>query len=73
MIAKLQQLHMTSDKAYLASAGSIALSIGVWLLHRDEDAAHAERFGIFVGLWAPMFAILGNVLQAQERAAGVTS
>jgi hypothetical protein len=26
MIAKLHQLHMTSDKAYLASAGSIALS-----------------------------------------------
>jgi hypothetical protein len=73
MIAKLHQLHITSDIAYLASVSSIVLSIGVWLLHRDEDAAHAERFGIFVGLWAPTFAILGNVLQAQERAAGVTS
>jgi hypothetical protein len=73
MIAKLHQLHMTSDMAYLAAASSIALSIAVWLLHRDEDAAHAERFGIFVGLWAPTLAILGNVLEAQERAATVPS
>ena len=42
---------------------SIVLSIGIWwFLDRDtpEAAAHAERFGIFVGLWAPTLLILSN-------------
>lgn len=42
---------------------SIVLSIGIWwFLDREtpEAAAHAERFGIFVGLWAPTLLILSN-------------
>lgn len=42
---------------------SIILSIGIWwLLNSDdpEQKAHAERFGIFVGLWAPTLLILSN-------------
>jgi hypothetical protein len=34
---------------------SIGASIGIWFLYKSEEAAHAERFGIFVGLWAPTF------------------
>ena len=40
---------------------SIIGSIGIWFLTKGdtvESIAHAERFGIFVGLWAPtLFAI----------------
>lgn len=42
---------------------SVILSIAIWwFLDRDtpEAAAHAERFGIFVGLWAPTLLILSN-------------
>jgi len=42
---------------------SIFLSIAIWWLMRGETAeeiAHAERFGIFVGLWAPTLLILSN-------------
>lgn len=42
---------------------SIALSIGIWWFLNGEDAeqkAHAERFGIFAGLWAPTLLILSN-------------
>ena len=42
---------------------SIILSIGIWwLLNSDdpEQKAHAERFGIFVGLWSPTLLILSN-------------
>jgi len=42
---------------------SIFLSIAIWWLLRGETAeeiAHAERFGIFVGLWAPTLLILSN-------------
>lgn len=42
---------------------SILLSIGSWWFTMGDDptdAAHAERFGIFVGLWAPTLLILSN-------------
>ncbi len=42
---------------------SIILSVAIWwfLLGDDpQQAAHAERFGIFVGLWAPTLLILSN-------------
>ena len=44
---------------------SIVLSIAIWWLKLGdapdaEARAHAERFGIFVGLWAPTLLILSN-------------
>jgi hypothetical protein len=42
---------------------SIAGSIAIWYLtggQTSEAQAHGERFGIFVGLWAPTFMILSN-------------
>jgi hypothetical protein len=43
---------------------SILLSIWIWwFLNGDspEEQAHAERFGIFIGLWAPTLLILSNL------------
>ncbi|MBB5235466.1 hypothetical protein [Deinococcus budaensis] len=49
----------------IAGAASILGSIAIWASqggrgHSAEDRAHGERFGIFVGLWAPTFFILAN-------------
>jgi len=41
-----------SNFCFIASLVSVACSIAVWCLSGD-DPAHSERFGIFVGLWAP--------------------
>ncbi|MEQ1850562.1 MAG: hypothetical protein ABMA01_03120 [Chthoniobacteraceae bacterium] len=52
-----------STFCFLAGLTSIILSIGVWwFLDRDtpDAIAHAERFGIFIGLWAPTLLILSN-------------
>ena len=52
-----------SNISFLAGLASILGSIGIWwyLDHSTPDAqAHAERFGIFVGLWAPTLLILSN-------------
>lgn len=43
-----------------ASMASVAGSIAVWSLTGESDPAHAERFGIFVGLWAPTLMGLSN-------------
>ena len=56
----------TLSLACVALGGaSIVASIATWASARGETAeatAHAERFGIFVGLWAPTFLILGDYL-----------
>ncbi len=66
MIDKLEQWGITSPVAYAASFASIALSIMIWFLKRGDDRANAERFGIFVGLWAPTLLGIGKILEDRE-------
>ncbi len=58
--------------ACVAFAGaSIVGSIAIWATTRGrtaEERAHAERFGIFVGLWAPTFLGLAEQLRRVGRA-----
>jgi hypothetical protein len=60
---KKEQLVILSKACFVLGFVSIIGSILVWLFTGDADLeskAHAERFGIFVGLWAPTFFILSN-------------
>ena len=41
---------------------SVTASIAIWFLAKEPDLAHGERFGIFVGLWAPTFFALSSRL-----------
>jgi len=54
-------LRLWSDLCFIGGFASIIGSIVAWGFKKgtDEDAK-AERFGIFVGLWAPTFFILSN-------------
>ncbi len=55
-----------STACVLLGGASIVGSIATWASARGEtveERAHAERFGIFVGLWAPTFLILGDYLR----------
>ena len=52
-----------SSLCFLAGFASIIGSIFIWYMAKGdapESLAHAERFGIFVGLWAPTFFILSS-------------
>ncbi len=58
----------------IAGFASIAASIYIWATQggqasNPDEKAHGERFGIFVGLWAPTFFILANRLElaAQDQ------
>jgi len=68
MIKSLRGLGLTSDSMYLATFASIVGSIAIWFLtnRESEDRSHAERFGIFVGLWAPTFWAMGNAMKESE-------
>ena len=59
----INQLKFLSFVCLVLGFLSIAASIAIWYLTGGNTAvtqAHAERFGIFVGLWAPTFMILSN-------------
>ena len=60
---KPNQLKPLSNLCFILGFASILASIAIWYLTggtEPESKAHAERFGIFVGLWAPTFFILSN-------------
>ena len=63
IISTLRKWKLTSDSLYVAGFVSIAASIVTWARAKATGKeAHAERFGLFVGLWAPTFMALGNAL-----------
>ncbi|AXI99349.1 hypothetical protein CYPRO_0061 [Cyclonatronum proteinivorum] len=58
----LEKLAHTSIGLGFASIG---LTIATWAKEKgksEQERAHAERFGNFVGLWAPTFFLLGIYL-----------
>ena len=52
--------RLLSTVCFIMGFVSILGSIGIWYFYLPEDRPHAERFGIFVGLWAPTFYILSE-------------
>ncbi len=63
----MQKSHfnLASNLCFFLGFASIIGSIPIWYLSggtEEEARAHAERFGIFVGLWAPTFFVLSSRL-----------
>lgn len=69
----LHRLGVPSDIAYGAGVLSILGAIAAWAIRNEKNAANAERLGIFIGLWAPTFMIIGSGLQQQETQHGMAS
>ena len=72
MIRMLHSLGIKSDVAYVASFGSILLSLALWFLPgRTADRETRGQLAIFVGLWPPTLMLLGHALEQQERESGL--
>jgi hypothetical protein len=69
----LHRIGVPSDLLYLASLGSIAASIVAWSVRSEKNAANAERLGIFIGLWAPTFMLIGHGIQQVAVQRGTAS
>ena len=57
---------------HLASLGAIALCIGLWIRAKtvdQDERGNAERRALFVGLWPPMFWLIGESLEPAPIAA----
>ncbi|MEU5257096.1 hypothetical protein ACF1AO_33745 [Streptomyces longwoodensis] len=71
IVKRLHDAGVTSEHAYLAATASIGLSLVSWLTSsRTENLERADRWGIFVGEWAPTFFALGLALAHYEQQDG---
>jgi hypothetical protein len=59
-----------STALHTASLGSIALCIALWIRAKtvsQDERGNAERRALFVGLWPPMFWLLGDAAERREH------
>ncbi|NEY31820.1 hypothetical protein GTU99_06335 [Streptomyces sp. PRKS01-65] len=74
IIKKMHDMGVKSEHAYLAAFASIGLTVVAWAASLNAEAgsgvARADRWGIFVGEWAPTFFGLGLALSHYEQQDG---
>ena len=67
---RLHRLGIRSEYAYIAGFASIALSYVSYFVSRGkkgDDKAQSDRWGIFIGHWAPTFFAFGIALKLEEN------
>jgi hypothetical protein len=55
---------------HVVSFAAIYLCIALWIRAKtvdQEERGNAERRALFVGLWPPMFWLIGDALELHER------
>jgi hypothetical protein len=66
----MRKAGISSSMLYSAGLASIGLSVASWFTSRNIESkgiARADRWGIFVGQWAPTFFALGNAMRMKEE------
>ncbi|WP_188188068.1 hypothetical protein [Nonomuraea sp. SYSU D8015] len=70
MIKTLHKMGIRSSFLYTCGIASIGLSFAAWAsslaLETTKGIDRADRWGIFVGQWAPTFFALGSGLHVEE-------
>jgi hypothetical protein len=67
----LRRTGLRGSHLYVVSLGSIGLCIGLWIRAKtvdQDERGNAERRALFVGLWPPMFWLMGDSLRDTELA-----
>lgn len=74
IIKKLHEKGVRSEHAYVAAFVSIGLTVVSWAgsltMEPGANVSRADRWGIFVGEWAPTFFGLGLALSHYEQVEG---
>jgi hypothetical protein len=59
-------LRLAAPALHVTSLATIGLCIGLWIRAKtvsQEERGNAERRALFVGLWPPMFWLLGDAAE----------
>ena len=65
----VQRAGLRSTYLHATSLATIGLCIGLWIRAKtvdQDERGNAERRALFVGLWPPMFWLIGDALQDAE-------
>lgn len=65
----LSRAGLRDTHLHAASLGSVALCVGLWIRAKtvdQDERGNAERRALFVGLWPPMFWLIGNSVGKAE-------
>ncbi|GAA4673235.1 hypothetical protein [Frondihabitans cladoniiphilus] len=66
----VSDLGFKSNHAYIGGFASIVIALFAWLVSRgkkSDDKAQSDRWGIFIGHWAPTFFAIGLALKQEEK------
>jgi len=71
MVARLlDRSLLRSEHLYASSLATIALCVALWIRAKtigEDERANAERRAMFVGLWPPMFWLIGDTVRRREQ------
>jgi hypothetical protein len=65
-----ERLGLVSRVLYGTSLGAIGLCIALWIRAKtvgEDERGNAERRALFVGLWPPMFWLIGDTLRREDQ------
>ena len=68
--APLDHAIAASRSLYATSLASIVLCIALWIRAKtvgEDERPNAERRALFVGLWPPMFWLIGDTMRREQR------
>jgi hypothetical protein len=68
-VALLERTGLRGSHLHLASLGSVLLCINLWIRAKtigEDERGNAERRALFVGLWPPMFWLIGDSLERRQ-------
>jgi hypothetical protein len=66
---KLNDVGIRADYLHATSLAGIGLCIGLWIRAKtvdQDERGNAERRALFVGLWPPMFWMIGDAVARYE-------
>jgi hypothetical protein len=71
LIRQVHRFGLRSWHLQVVSLTSIWLCVGLWIRAKtlpEDERGNAERRALFVGLWPPMFWLIADSVERQERA-----
>jgi hypothetical protein len=71
MIARaLHAAGVRSEVFHVGGTAAVGLCIGLWIRAKtvdQDERGNAERRALFVGLWPPMFWLIGDSVEGHKR------
>ena len=69
IVETLHRLRLRGSQLHALSMASVGLCIVLWIRAKtvdQDERGNAERRALFVGLWPPMFWLIGDAVQEHE-------